>query len=347
MTSALQSDLASRPVDESISELEMRSRDASATANRSHAVGPFGVLDFTGTQQPAGIPSSGRGLDSGVQPYLLRNRGPEAPDDEITSIVTPEQSVESNIVAVEGPDTTSPHTDLSLESLNNIDDFLDWPDLFELDFASPDFPSSGISYALPKGSLQMEATYRFDQVTYPQQVCSNQQRDQQSRDLQLMTNTSAPEASLGEIIPADAQTLLKHFNDQVIAQLSSLPPSEKPHWTILNVQSAVLTLANITYIQTSCTSNAAMANLMALLAMSGRHLAHQNASQHTETASYWLNISDSAIQQAKQHLQHSLKNEISGPYRAKYKDQVMAISALLAFAVRTFLAVSLGHADEC
>ena len=319
MNSALQSELASRPVDESISELEMRSRAASASANRSHAVGPFGVLDYTGAEQPAGV----------------------------SSIVTPEQSVESNIVAVEGPDTTSPHTDLSLESLNNIDDFLDWPDLFELDFASPDFPSNGISYALPQGSLQMEAPSRFDQVTYPQQVCSNQQYDQQSRDLPLMTSTSAPETSLGEIVPADAQTLLKHFNDQVIAQFSSLPPSEKPHWTILNVQSAVLTLANITYIQTSCTSNAAMANLMALLAMSGHHLAHQNASQHTETASYWRNIGDSAIQQAKQHLQHSLKSEIRGPNRAKYKDQVMAISALLAFAVRIFLAVSLRHADEC
>ena len=319
MNSALQAELASRPVDESISELEMRSRDASASANRSHSVGPFGVLDFTGAQQTAGI----------------------------SSIVTPGQSVESNIVAVEGPDTTSPHTDLSLESLNNIDDFLGWPDLFELEFASPDFLSSGISYALPEGSLQMEAPYRFDHVTYPQQVCSNQQRDQQSCDLPLITNTSAPEISLGEIVPADAQTLLRHFNDQVIAQFSSLPPGEKPHWTILNVQSAVLTLANITYIQTSCTSSAAMANLMALLAMSGHHLAHQNASQHTETASHWQNIGDSAIQQAKQHLQHSLKNEIRGSNRAKYKDQVMAISALLAFAARFCLAVSLEHADGC
>ena len=325
MNTALQSDLASRPVDESISELDMHSKHASAfaSANRSHAVGPFGVLDFTGVHQAAGISSS----------------------------VTPEQSVESNIVPVHVPDTTSPHTDLSLESLNNIDDFLDWPDLFELDFASPDFPSSGISYALPEGSLQIEAPHQFDQVTYTQQDSSNRQRDQQSRDLPLMTKISAPETSLGEIPLADAQTLLKHFNDQVIAQFSSLPPSEKPHWTILNVQSAVLTLANITYIQTSCTSNAAMANLMALLAMSGHHLAHQNASQHTETASYWRNIGDSAIQQAKEHLQHSLKNEIRGPNRAKYKDQVMAISALLAFAVRVFFcccfwAVSLGRADE-
>ena len=29
------------------------------------------------------IPSSGRGLDSGVQPYWERNRGPKAPDDGI------------------------------------------------------------------------------------------------------------------------------------------------------------------------------------------------------------------------------------------------------------------------
>lgn len=31
----------------------------------------------------SGLPSSGRGLDSGVQPYLPRSRGPKAPDDGI------------------------------------------------------------------------------------------------------------------------------------------------------------------------------------------------------------------------------------------------------------------------
>ena len=82
MNSALQSDLASRPVDESISELDVHSRHTSVSADRSHAVGPFGVLDFTGAQQPA----------------------------RISSIVTPEQSVESNVVTVEAPDTTSPQT---------------------------------------------------------------------------------------------------------------------------------------------------------------------------------------------------------------------------------------------
>ena len=90
-----------------------------------------------------------------------------------------------------------------------------------------------------------------------------------------------------------------------------------------------------------------MANLMALLAISAQHLADQNAAQDTQTASYWRKIGDSAIQQAKEHLQHSLKNEIRGPNRAKYKDQVMAISALLAFAVRiNLIAVPLDRPDK-
>ena len=179
--------------------------------------------------------------------------------------------------------------------------------------------------------------YRADQFIYPQHAFSIQQHDQQSHHLPLSTNPSAPETSLRDIPPADAQILLKHFNDQVVTQFSSLPPGEKPHWTILNVRSAVLTLSNITYIQTLCTSNAAMTNLMALLAMSAHHLAHQNSSQHMQTASHWRKIGDSAIQHAKAHLQHSLKNEVRGLNRAKYKDQVMAISAMLAFAVRTYL----------
>ena len=105
----------------------MRSKNASASANRSLAVGPFGVLDFTETQQAAG-PSS---------------------------IAAPEQSVEGNFwhkvfVPADVLDTTSPHTTSSLESLNNIDDFLDWPDLFELDFAWPGFAPTDIGYALPE-----------------------------------------------------------------------------------------------------------------------------------------------------------------------------------------------------
>ena len=109
MNSALQSDLASRPIDESISELDTRSANPSTSANRSHAVGPFGVLDFTETQRSGGI---------------------------FTSM---EQSAEGDLLPADVPDATSPHTSHSLESLNNVDDFLDWPDLFELDFASPDF----------------------------------------------------------------------------------------------------------------------------------------------------------------------------------------------------------------
>ena len=309
MNSELQSDLASRPVHEFISELDTLSKQASPSANRSHAVGPFGMLDFTATQQAAGT----------------------------SSIATPEQSVEGNVVPPEVPDTTSPHTDLSLEPLNNIDDFLDWPDLFELDFASPDFGPSGIGYALSEGNLQMEAAYRFDQVNCSQMAFPLQERDQHPHDVLPPNNPSAPETSLRDIPPADAQTLLKHFNDQVIAHFSSLPPGDKPHWNILNVRSALVTLANITYMQSSCTSHAAMANLMALLAMSAHHLAHKNALQHKRTASYWRKIGDLAIQQAKENLQHSLRNEVGGPNRAKYKDQVMAISALLAFAVRMYL----------
>ena len=220
MNFALQSDLASRPVDESIIELDTRSKHAPASANRSHAVGPFGILDFTGTQQSADIPL----------------------------ITTPELSLESNVVPPDVPDTTSPHTDLSLHSFNNIDDFLDWPDLFELDFTSPDF-APDISSALPEGSLQMGAPTRFDQVTYCQQAYPIQQCDQELHDPLLPTKLDAPETSLINIPPADAQILLKHFNDHVIAQFSSLPPGEKPHWTILNVRSAVLTLADITYIK--------------------------------------------------------------------------------------------------
>ena len=311
MNSALRSDLASGPIDESITELDTRSKHASASANRTYAVGPFGVLDFSGTQQPA----------------------------EALATTPPQQRLETNDLPVDVPDTTSPDTDLSLESLNNIDNFLDWQDLFQLDFVSPDFAMDDVYYPPPEESLELEASYRSGQRTYPQQASTNQIYDQESHNLPLLTNSAAPETSLRDISPSYAQTLLKHFNDQVIAHFSPLPPDEKAHGTILNVQSAILTLANITYIQTSCVSHAAMANLMALSAISAHHLAHQNDPHQAQIAPCWRRIGDSAIRQAKEHLQHSLKNEVQGPNRAKYKDQVMAISAMLAFSVRAYLVV--------
>jgi len=91
----------------------------------------------------------------------------------------------------------------------------------------------------------------------------------------------------------------------------------------------------MTFMQTSRNSNAAIANLMALLAISAYHLAHQKTLEHSPDVSYWRKIGSLASQQAKEHLQISLKTEVSGEGHAKYKDQVMALSAMLAFAVRT------------
>ena len=303
MNSALQSQIASKPVEKSILELDARTKDSPLPKDRSHTVGPFSVLDLS--RQPI-APSSSKAVEE------------NAPI-----------SGQSDVA-----DTTSPHTAESFESFNIMDDLLEDPSLFQVDFSWPYFPSTSDSYYFPEVEFRTNPSSEFNLATYSEPVLPHEPSNSLHDPSHDLTRSSAPATLLKDVSSSDAEMLLRHFDEQVIAHFSSLPPGEKRHWTILNIRSAILTLANITYMRPSHTSNAQVANLLALLAISARHLAHQNSIQGTHGASDWLSMSEATLRQAKEHLQYSLKSEVRLPARAKYKDQVMALSSMLAFAVR-------------
>ncbi|OJJ94679.1 hypothetical protein ASPACDRAFT_55686 [Aspergillus aculeatus ATCC 16872] len=128
---------------------------------------------------------------------------------------------------------------------------------------------------------------------------------------------------LENITISDAQSTLAHFRYKVIPFMFSFPLYEKAPLEIVNTQSAVVTLANLSYMGVERVTHAALANLLALIAISARHFAATVKSAQSSDASHWKKVSEEAYSQARFHMEYSFT----------YKEQLMAISAMLGFAI--------------
>jgi arginine metabolism regulation protein II len=135
-----------------------------------------------------------------------------------------------------------------------------------------------------------------------------------------------------ELSQDDTQMLLKHTKDHCFPQLWSSPLGKKsPLETHLTA--AVLTFASMTYLAPRQISHASFTNVLALLAISSKHLAAQIRNEDSDKSEHWNQYAESAYQKAKQHLDYSLSTEVS-PKVAKYKDLIMAVSTIVSFSVR-------------
>ena len=137
----------------------------------------------------------------------------------------------------------------------------------------------------------------------------------------------------------DAPLLLGHFNDHVIDQMGSLPIHEKSPWRTLSLPSATITLSQLTLLATERTKvkHANLSNFYAIIAVSAPQLSLQPMVFEVTSRSpgHWKAASTQAYKAAKQHLKLSLETEHQGPIKAKYKQQLMAIHAILATCVST------------
>ncbi|KAF5680040.1 transcription factor ARG81 [Fusarium heterosporum] len=136
----------------------------------------------------------------------------------------------------------------------------------------------------------------------------------------------------------DAPLLLKHFNDDVISQMGSLPINEKSAWKTLHYPSAIITLSELTMLDVNKgqIKRANLATFYALIAVSAFHLSLNPITfpKFVRPGDHWKSISSRTYEAAKQHLKLSLEKESQpGPHKAKYKEQLMAISAVLATAL--------------
>jgi len=134
---------------------------------------------------------------------------------------------------------------------------------------------------------------------------------------------------------ADGPLLLKHFDAQVIHQMSSLPLNEKSPWRIINLPAAIVTLSQLTLLATEKINHANLSNLYALLAIASYHLSlHCPAAwELVRPEGHWATVNRHTYATAKRHLEVSLEKETQGSKKAKYKEQLMALQAVLAISV--------------
>lgn len=319
MSDALGAELVSGSIDASLAEIDVKSRDPEKPLNEDIAIGPFSVLAF---------PPAPRKMPQSPQEHVAEMNG-----DLSADVLPPED--------LYAPSLTG------MDALPDLNDFLQWSDLFMLGSELPgsffqDYFPAGETPSLvwDTGTIGAEPDAETYHSSSHQDECplpSAQETILPSKNEPWSTVPSQPPVDLNGLsvgVPSDAPFLLRHFQDEVIPRIMAVPLIEKTPWKLLNVPSALVTYTDLTFMGSQSISHARQANLYCLLAWSSMHLSLNPSFGIVGSAEHWKQLTDRTYNSAKDHMQRSLKEETYEPKKAKYKDQLMAICALTEFAVR-------------
>ncbi|KAG7425464.1 Arginine metabolism regulation protein II [Fusarium oxysporum f. sp. raphani] len=280
---------------------ESKGLDIKDDAANTCEVGPFQVFKFE-TSQSVTTPSDHVSFNDMDLDTLSENQTQDF-----------SETIENDQIA---------SNDFSTTSL----DFLHWGDLFTWDVSVLDNPPQ-----LPYDN--------FD--TLPMNLnWPNETNMGFSESLDMMPfETASDDVAWPQLdLMMDAPILLKHFNDDVISQMGSLPINEKSAWKTLHYPSAIMTLSELTMLDVDRDQikRANLATFYALIAVSSFHLSLNSITfpSLARPGDHWKSLSSRTYEAAKQHLKVSLEKESQpGPHKAKYKEQLMGISAVLATAL--------------
>lgn len=306
MSHGLVASLDTNSVDGCLAELD-RTKANQAT------VGPFGVLDLGQTEPEA----------------TSQVAGPPAGPEPASDSQLPE------------PDTTSP---LSLDTLLGLDNTLQWGDLFDVNPAYLFTADPGRLTLDGHGLPESTWTWPGSAQT-PMQIENGIGQRTQGSDssisevtgvLPLVPPAQSPAASNHDdvVTPDVAQFLLRHFRENLSCITRALPTGLKSPWEILNLSVAVQTFAELNFLEAKHVSHAAQANYWAVLSCASYHASATPASRAGSSQPSMGSLASITLTKAKDHMQKSLKTEVCGKPRAKYKDQLMAILMLTNNSVR-------------
>ncbi|KAL8790838.1 MAG: hypothetical protein Q9195_006163 [Heterodermia aff. obscurata] len=299
MNSTIIAGLSSGSVDASLTEVDACTKDSDKLRNGIVNVGPFGV--FSLSDRPS--------IDQAEAPVFTQDI--DAPVDFPTASIS------------------------DLDSILDIGNALGWNDLFDTGL---DFTSSG-----------------HDEPAYEDPLTMLARVANQPPELQSALHQSSDFSSLAGIAPVEpgrrdgallhastrttdgellsyGQILLKHFKDVIIPTYSPVPMNSRSPWEIMNCYAAVQTLADLTFLNVRNVKHANKANLYGALACSAYNIAKTRPDCASISSSKCQQIGDYASRSAKKHLQDSLRTETTGPQKARYKDQLMAINMLIGLA---------------
>lgn len=336
MSTALIADVPST-VTAALNEIDEESRLVEEHTSSKHAVGPFSVFG-TGPLPSVETPASSS-VKTAISPSVETIYS-----ESIDTVLTDPPSLADNETGdkhdghnFEAGGFVNPnHVSLAgpssfIDMLSNSLDFLQWSDLFAWDTNLLD-DSLGLLPLEQTLAQECSLAPTMDwQADVPEPYPETQNHSLVQEDAPY--DVAWPEVDL----VMDAPLLLKHFNEQVIAQMGSLPINEKSPWRILNVPSAIVTMSHLTVFDMAKDDikHANLANFYALIAVSSYHLSLNPTSfpSLARQGDHWKKLSEKTYEAAKHHLQLSLEMESRLPNKAKYKDQLMAVAAILATSV--------------
>jgi arginine metabolism regulation protein II len=319
MGAALNRGLVSGSVDASLDEIETRSTTIFPPYG-DITIGPFTVLNFATT--------------------------PRKPDGAFASDAA-ERAPEQSHSGVFNDCLHSAHISLAPEELGGLtDDLLQWSDIFglndnlfgitsNLSVVSRDYPSflSSSSW-LASESEMYNASLSMDlDPTHDMLGVHVERQEHCTSILHPQTTIASPTGAVD--ILNDASFLLKVFQKHVVPQLTVVPLGKKVPWNILNVPTAIITLADMTVMEAQDITHARQANLFSLLSCSAMYLSVTPSAGYGDSIStpHWQQVASQAYYEAKNHMRISLSEETDGPTKSKYKDQLMAICAMIESAV--------------
>lgn len=308
MSLGLVASLETNSVDGCLAELDR-------TKDRQVTVGPFGVLDLGQTEQ--GV----------VAPQAVEVAQQTEPD-LVSDDTFPE------------PDTTSP---LSLDTLLGLDNTLQWGDLFEvnpaylfaadtdrLSFGIQDLPYSTWNWPDPhQASMQMGG---MEQRAQP----SGSSHSDVTGATPIVPLVQSP--AVGDhdgVTPETALFLLRHFRANLSSITRTLPTGLKSPWEILDLAFAVQTFAYLNFFESKSPSHAAKANFHAVMSCAAYHVTATTTTRSGSSQPQMGNSAATTLTKAKYHMQMSLRTEVQGKTKAKYKDQLLAILMLTNHSVST------------
>lgn len=309
MVTALSSSLTSGCVDATLLEIDNRGRDSSLADKQAHNVGPFGF--FSITPAPA----------SGTSPAQSARLPKDSSDQTSTA---------QHVIDIPTGESIS-----DLDSVVNLGNSLDWTDLFDIDLSFMD-NDPGISAWDPFADLEFAPDTLDAQSATNDMDVSHSAAFGSSADNTGLLHDAAGESDALQKAPR----LLKHFKYNVISIYKPVPTDVTSPWE-LPLNAAVKTLADLTFMENLNVTHASKANFFGILACAAYH---ESVSLSDPEAS--RGIAEYCSVRAKKEMQQSLVHETSGPNKAKYKDQLMAIFSLTAYAVRSLFFHRLFKADH-
>ena len=301
MGSIISKGLVSGSIDASLEEIDLRSQDPGFFSKDETKIGPFAVLNFI-------TPSS----SNDEKPF----QAPEIPAGPTDTPAADHDRMEFDL-------SSYPAVDIP----GCADDLLQWSDLFSI---SDDFqnilsdPSFGFG-----SSLEFQSSSQLDDST----TTTGFTFEDGSHQSPYLAQTLSPIDILG-----DASFLLKNFQKNIVPQMTVVPLAKSP-WNILNIPAALVTLGELTIMESDNVSHARQANLYGLLACSAIYLAMTSSTETlgSRPGDHWKEVAEQAYQDARSHMKISLAEELSGAKKAKLKDQLMAIYGLTEYAASFIL----------